>query len=121
MKHCLDAVAVILKPLVGLVFGLASSSGPDPDQIFAGFAAPVEIIPVMLERQDQPLFKRERLGHFAVLHFVGWVIVGDALLRVVVQHHADVVTAIRKDDARLSVGDDTAADFGGHLIVLPNV
>lgn len=51
MKHRPDAVAVILKPLIGLVFGLASSSHPDPDQIFAGFSAPVEIVPVMLERQ----------------------------------------------------------------------
>lgn len=57
MKHRPDAVAVILKPLIGLVFGLASSSRPDPNQIFAGLSAPVEIVPVMLERQDQPFFE----------------------------------------------------------------
>lgn len=50
VQHCLDAVAVILKPLICLVLGLASSSSPDPDQIFAGFSVPIEVIPVMLER-----------------------------------------------------------------------
>lgn len=58
MQHRLDAVAVILKPLVGLVFGLTSSGCPHPDQIFAGLAVPVEIVSVMLEWQDQPLLKR---------------------------------------------------------------
>jgi hypothetical protein len=32
----------------------------------------------MLERQDQPLFKRKRLGHLAVLHFVGGVVVAES-------------------------------------------
>ena len=121
MEHRLDAVAVILKPLVCLVFGLAASGRPYPDQIFASLAVPVEIVPVMLERQDQPLLERQRLGHFAVLHFVGGVVIADPLLRVFIQHHADVVAAIRQDDAGLTVGDDSAADFGGHLIVLPDV
>lgn len=58
MEHRLDAVAVILQSLIGLVFGLATSGGPDPHQILAGFPVPVEIVPVMLERQYQPLFQR---------------------------------------------------------------
>lgn len=79
VQHRLDAVAVILKLLVGLIFGLAAIGGPDLDQIFAGFTAPVEIIPVMLERQYQPFFERQRLGRFAVLHFMGRVVVADPL------------------------------------------
>ncbi len=47
--------------------------------------------------------------------------VSDPLLRIFVQHHADVMTAICQDDTGLSVGDDAAANLGGHLIVLPNV
>lgn len=75
----------------------------------------------MLERKHQPLFEWQRLGDVAVLHFVGGVVIADALLRVFVQHHANVVAAISQDDAGLSVGDDAAANFGGHLIVLPDV
>lgn len=70
---------------------------------------------------DLPFFERQLLGHLAILHFVGRVVVVDPLLRVFVQHHADVVAAIRKDDSGLSVGDDTAAYLGRHLIVLPDV
>lgn len=55
----------------------------------------------MLELQGQPLFQRQRLGHFAVLHFVRWVVVADALLRGFIQRHADVVATIRQDDAGL--------------------
>lgn len=121
VQHRPNAVAVVLKPLVGLVFGLIRSGGPRPDQIFAGLSVPVQIIPVMLERQDQPFFQRQRLGHIAVLHFVGGVVVADPLLRVFVQHHADVMAAIGKDHAGLPVGDDAAADFGKHLIVLSDV
>lgn len=58
VQHRLDAVAVILKPLVGLVFSLTSSGSPDPDQILAGLSVPVEIIPIMVERQHKPLFER---------------------------------------------------------------
>jgi len=58
VQHRLDAVAVILKPLIGLVLGLTASGSPYPDHIFASFPVPVEIIPTMLERQDQPLFER---------------------------------------------------------------
>ena len=121
MEHRLDAVAVILKPLIGLVFGLATSGSPDPDQIFSSLSIPVEIIPIMVERQDQPFFERQCLGHLAVLHFMGRVVVADPLLRVFVQHHADVVASISQDDAGLPVGDDAAANLGGHLIVLPDV
>jgi len=78
VQHRLDAVAVILKLFVGLIFGLTSSGCPHLDQIFAGFPVPVEIVPIMLERQDQPLFKRKRLGHLAVLHFVGGVVVAES-------------------------------------------
>jgi len=49
------------------------------------------------------------------------VVVADPLLPVSVQHHADVVAAICQDDAGLAVGYDAAADFGRHLIVLPDV
>lgn len=52
---------------------------------------------------------------------MGGVIVGDPLLRSFIQHHADVMTAVGEDYAGLPVGDDAAADFGRHLIVLPNV
>ena len=52
---------------------------------------------------------------------MGGVVVADPLLRVFVQHHADVVAAISQDDARLSVGDDAPADLGRYLIVLPDV
>lgn len=52
---------------------------------------------------------------------MGGMLVADVLLRIFVQHHPDVIAPIGKDDARLVVGDDAAADFGGHLIVLPNV
>lgn len=72
MQHSLDAVAVILKLLVGLVFGLASSGCPHPHQILAGLPVLFEIVPVMLERRDQPFFERQHLGHFAILHFVHW-------------------------------------------------
>ena len=92
MQHRLDAVAVVLDTFIGLVLGLASGSRPNPNQILAGLSAPVEIVPVMLEWQDQPLFERQRLGHLAVLHFVGGVVVANPLLRVFVQHHADVVS-----------------------------
>lgn len=121
MQHRLDAVAVVLKPLIGLVFGLTSSGCPHPDQIFAGFAVPVEITPVMLERQDHPFFEGQRFRHLAVLHFLGGVIVGDPFLRIIIQHHADLMASICQDDAGLAVGDDAAADFGGHLVMLPNV
>lgn len=119
MEHRPDAVAVILKLLIGLVLGLASGSGPNPDQAFS--APPAEIVPVVIERQDKPFLEGQCLGHFAVLHFMGWVVVADPLLRIFVQHDADVVAAIRQDDTRLPIGDDPAADFGGHLIVLPDV
>jgi hypothetical protein len=49
------------------------------------------------------------------------VIVADPLPRIIIQHHADVVAAIFQDDTRLAVGYDEAADFGRHLIVLPDV
>jgi len=55
------------------------------------------------------------------MHFVGGVVVADALLWVFVQHHADVVAAIGKDGAGLPVGNDTTADFGGYLVMLPDV
>lgn len=114
-------MAVILKSLIGLVLGLASGGGPNSDQVFSGLPAPAEIVPVVIERQDKPLLEGQCLGHFAVLHFMGGVIVADPLLRIVVQHDADVVAPISQDDARLAVGDNAAADLGGHLIVLPDV
>lgn len=43
------------------------------------------------------------------------------VLRVFVQHHAYVVAAIRQDDAGIAVVDHASADFGRHLIVLPDV
>lgn len=52
---------------------------------------------------------------------MGGVVVADPLLRIFVEHHADIVSAIRQDDAGLAVGDYTTADFGRHLIVLPDV
>lgn len=76
---------------------------------------------VALGGHDLPFLQRQRFSHFAVLNFVGRVVVADPLLRIFVQHHADVVAAIRQDDAGLPVGDDAATDFGGHLIVLPDV
>lgn len=121
MEHRLDAAAVILKLLIGLVLGLASGSCPNPNQILSGLPAPVEIIPVMLERQNKPLFEQQRFGHLAVLHLVGRMVVADPLLRIFVQHHADVVATISQDDAGFIVGYDAAADFSGHLIVLPDV
>ena len=121
MKHRLDAVAVVPKSLVGLVLGLTSGSCPNPNQILSGLSTPVEIFPIMLEWQDQPLFQWQGFGHLAVLHFVSRVVIADPLLRIFVQHHTDVVAAICQDDAGLSVGDDAAADLGGHLIVLPDV
>lgn len=60
-------------------------------------------------------------GNLAVLHLVGRLVVADPLLRVFVQHHANVVATISQDDAGLTLGDDAAADFSGHLIVLPDV
>lgn len=121
MEHRLDAVAVVLKTLIGLVLGLASGSRPNPNQILPGLSTPVEIFPIVLEWQDQPFFERERFGHLAILHFVGRVVVSDSLLPVFVQHHADVVAAISQDYAGLTVCDYAAANFGGHLIVLPDV
>lgn len=121
MQHRLDAVAVILKSLIGLVLGLTSSSCPDPDQIFSRLSAPVEIVPIMLEWQDQPLFERQRFRHLAVLHFMSWVVVADSLFRVLIKHNADVVTTVGQDYTGLTVGDDATANFGGHLIVLPDV
>ena len=121
MEHRLDAVAVILKSLIGLVSGLTSSSRPNPDQVFSGLSAPAEIIPIMLKRQHHPFFEWQCFGHFAVLHFISWVVVSDPLLRVFIQNHTDVVTLISQDDTRLPLGDDSAADLGGHLIVLPDV
>lgn len=102
MQHRLDAVAVILKPLVGLVFSLTSSCCPHPDQIFAGLAVPVEIVPVMLERKHQPFFERQRFRHLAVLHFMRRVIISDPPLRIFIQHHANVVAAIGQDEAGAS-------------------
>lgn len=52
---------------------------------------------------------------------MGWVVVADPLLRVFVQHHADVVAAICQNDARLPVGDDATTDLGGNLVVLTHV
>lgn len=121
MQHRLNAVTVILKLLIGLVLGLASGSCPNPNQILSGLSTPVEIVPTMLEWQDQPLFQRQALGHVAVLHFVGRVVVADTLLRVFVQHHAGVVATIGQDDAGLPVGYDASADFSGYLIVPPDV
>lgn len=108
MEHRLDAAAVILRPLIGLIFGLASSSSPNLDKIFAGFRAPVEVIAVVLERQDQPFFGRQRRGDFAILHFMGRVVVANPLLRVFVQHHTNEMAVTRQDDAGLSVGDEAA-------------
>lgn len=114
-------MAVVLKSLICFVLGLASRSRPDPDQIISGFPAPAEIVPVMIERQDKPFFQWQCFGYLAVLHFVGRMVVADPLLRVFVQHHANIVSAIRQDDTGLAVGDDAPADFGGYLIVLPDV
>lgn len=62
-------------------------------------------------------FSGEGLGHLAMLHFVDRVIIVDPLFRVFLQYHADIVTAIREDDAGLAESDDAPADFGRHLIV----
>ena len=114
-------MAVILKSLIGLVLSLASGGCPNPDQVISGILAPTEIVPVMIEWQNKPFFQWQRFGHLAVLHFMGRVVVADPLLRIFVQHHANVVAAVRQDDAGLTVGYDEATDFGRHLIVLSHV
>lgn len=52
---------------------------------------------------------------------MGRVIVSDPPLRVFVQQHADLVATIGQDDTELPVGYYAAADFSGHLIMLPDV
>lgn len=60
-------------------------------------------------------------SHLAVLHFMRWAIVADPHFWVFVQRHADLMAAIRQDHAGFAVVDDAAANFGRHLIVLPDV
>lgn len=109
--------------LVGPVLGLAASDCPHATHILVGIAQQVaHVIPVIRAvGQHFPLLERQRLGHLAVLHLPGRVVVADAFLRVAVEDDADVVTAVGDDHARLTVGYHSPPDLGRHIIVAVNV
>jgi len=121
MQHRLDSFTLILKHLIGLVFGLTSRSRPDPDQIIAGFPALTQIFPVMIERHDKPIFQWQCFGYLAVLHFVGRMIVAVPLFLVFVQHRANQYSGRDQDDTGPPGGENAMTDLGEHLIVLPDV
>ena len=89
----------------------------------AGIAKHVpDVIPVVHAVGEHfPLLERQLLGHFAVLHFPGRVVVADALLRVAVEDAADVVAAVGHDHAWLAIGDDATPNLGRHVVVAANI
>jgi len=109
--------------LIHPVLGLASGSCPHALNAMAGIAKHVpNVIPVVHAVGEYfPLLERQLLGHFAVLHLPGGVVVADALLGVAVEDDADVVAAVRNDDAGLPVGDDAAPDLGRNVVASANV
>lgn len=113
-EHALDVV--VLAPLVGLVLGLRWRAGEDIDDGSIG-----DVPPVPSGHQHLVAFQGQLLGHLAVLHFPGGVVVTDTLLRVAVEDDADVVPAIGHDYARLAVGDHAAPNLGRHVVVAANV
>lgn len=109
--------------LIGPVLGLAAGRCPHALHIVARIAQHVpNVIPVVHAiGENFKLLERKRLGHFAVLHFPGWVVVADALLWVAVEDDADVVAAVGHDHARLTIGYHAAPDLGWHVVVAANV
>lgn len=113
-EHALDVV--VLTALIGLVLGLRRGASENIDDGAVG-----DVPPVPASDQHLVALQGKLLGHLAVLHFPGGVVVADALLRVAVEDYADVVATVGHDHAWFTVGDHAPPDLGRHVVVAANV
>lgn len=100
-------------------YGEAPVGRPNVPRIMACITKHVfHVIPALQAGSEYfRVLEQKHFFRLAILHFPCGAVVANALLRVVVEDDADVMSSVGDDYARLAVSDNSASNLGRHVLM----